>query len=372
MVLSYARYETYLSMKKIDSAAVSASEKREILNYLKRASRYIDKTCRRHFYPILDTHMYAIPNEYVDLARRLLTYWDLRLRDDLQESHDIKLHTGDFTDSTAVLSAAINFHTKSIGVDDTTVFSVGDPIRIDDESMVVRAIDAVGDTLTVVRGKFDTRAVSHADASTVNLYTMQALIAGTDYNLLHFNIVPKTMIQLNWPNTWAGTFVSLSGQSYYPSIFITGYWGYNPEYAESWVDTLEVVESGGIIATVTELNQADADALDEIGETRFSEGDMIQIDDELMWVTDIDTNVVTVLRGRSGSVAAIHTEGTPILRYAVPHDIQEMCLVIAKTWRDADDSVGGRQGVSEVSIGVELGIPKDVEQQIRGYIKPVM
>jgi hypothetical protein len=102
---------------------------------------------------------------------------------------------------------------------------------------------------------------------------------------------------------------------------------------------------------------------------RFEKGNLIRIDNELIWVTDVNatTNVVTIMRGKQGSIAVAHTAGTRIYRYQVQEEIQEVVLVTTKTFYESDNSQGGRQGVSEMSGGVEISIPKDQAEVLQRF-----
>jgi len=194
-----------------------------------------------------------------------------------------------------------------------------------------------------------------------------------DYHLIEYNVQPKWGIRLVWPNLWSGGI--LTGLTRYsPSIYISGWWGYNEQYEDAWVDTLETVEAGGIVAGDTELTFDDVDGTDDVGITRFETNDLLRIEDELLWVvsTDTDTNKIIVRRGRHGTLATAHSATTPVYRYEVPLTILESCLAIAKTWLDADSSVGGRQGVSDMSTGVELSIPKDIATILELHTRSIM
>jgi hypothetical protein len=373
MSYTYARYEDYVRSQDIEASSVTAEEKQEVLRYLMQATAYIDRFTHRHFVPLFDTQMYSVPTDFIDLRRRALTNWDLSLYDDLIDAHIVRLHTGEIEDSTATLGAALTRYAIELTVSDTTVFEANDIIQIDSELMIVRYVDTANSKLLVVRGMFDSRPTAHDNASTINLYTMQDLTPGEDFNLLYFNKLPKKRIRLVWPNTWFGSYVSLAGQKYQPSIFVTGMWGFATTFNEAWLNTLDEIQVGGILATTTDISVDDADGLDDSALTRFTIGDMLIVDDEMMQVTAIDAtaDTITVLRARQGTVAVPHDAAVPIYRWVPPRDIVMACISIAQLWRQADRAQGRRQGVSDVSIGVELGVPKDAEQTLRAYAKPM-
>ena len=202
------------------------------------------------------------------------------------------------------------------------------------------------------------------------------LVESTDYFLLENNIYPKNLVALKFPNYWGG--ISGINLKRYdePVINITGFWGFADKMypINFWVDSLEVIGVGGITASTTTITVLNADGSDSMDELRFTENMMLRIDDELLEVTDVNTttNVLTVLRGVRGSTAAIHAAGTQITRWRVIDDIKQVCLQVAKTWREANIAVGGRIGVSDVSAGVEIGIPADPLAIIKMYVKTIL
>lgn len=77
---------------------------------------------------------------------------------------------GPFADSGELLTADIDTHQRTIGVDDTTTFVPGDVIEVDIEKMLVTASDgaAPGD-LTVVRAYRSSARATHLNNAVVNL-----------------------------------------------------------------------------------------------------------------------------------------------------------------------------------------------------------
>lgn len=202
----------------------------------------------------------------------------------------------------------------------------------------------------------------------------QIMEEDTDYFFQVSNIYPVQSIALKFPNFWGGIYAATTMSRAFndPVIHIDGVWGYHDRYNrvnEAWVDTLEIVETGGINATATELNLSNVDGKDAQYLRRFNIGNMIRIDDEFMEIVDLSTedDTITVIRGVRGSLPVAHDEGAKIYRWRVVDDIIEATIQVAKTWREADTAAGSRIGVTDMSAGVEIGIPADPLNIIKMY-----
>lgn len=188
------------------------------------------------------------------------------------------------------------------------------------------------------------------------------------------NIYPIQSIELKFPNYWGGQY----GQSLYsfnfnePIIDVDGIWGYHDGYSridEAWVDTEDAVQDAPLSALATTITVGDVDGKDRNYLTRFNVGNLIKIEDEFIEIVEADTdaNTLTVIRGIRGTTSASHVQDTPIYRWRVIEDIVEATLKIAKVWRESDTSIGGRMGVSDMSAGIEMGVPADPQNIIRAY-----
>jgi hypothetical protein len=107
-------------------------------------------------------------------------------------------------------------------------------------------------------------------------------------------------------------------------IYVTGTWGYHPDYSNAF-DSVDTVQDNPLTAAATSITVSDADGADLWGFTpRFSPGNLIKIEDELIDVTAVNTttNVLTVRRGRNGTTAAAHAQDTAISVYQVDERIQ--------------------------------------------------
>jgi len=382
-MLTYASVADYLRIKKITDPDAQDAARRTVGDYLRRATSYIDGVCRRRFFPHAHVRQMSIPVRYIDLNNRAMIYDDLPLDMDLLESVSVFTGAaGAVIDTNDTLTSAINRYVTVLTVGDAdgtdavgeTRFTVNSFIRIDNEMMRVVSVNTLTNQLTVERRMLSTLAAAHTAGITIYKKPLTALAPGIDFFPLDFNYSPFYGLHLVFPNAWTGTFVGSSYRNQYPQLLIMGLWGYHEQYPEAWVDTLETAPDGdfsdafssafpitGISAEATTLLVADTTGEDAWGLTRFEEGMLLRIDDELLEVNAVlsDTSI-SVKRGAHGSFAVPHSGGVPILRYAVQQDVIEACITIAATWREADDSKGGRQGVSDMSQGVQISLPEDV------------
>jgi len=151
-----------------------------------------------------------------------------------------------------------------------------------------------------------------------------------------------------------------------PTFFkLTGYWGYNSDYANAWlaVDTLAVQ----INASITTITVADIDGTNEYGlAPRISAGNLLKIDDELLEVTatNTTTNVATVRRGVNGTTAASHLISATVSTYQVDEPIRHI------TARQAALLYGRRgaydnQNISDIA---SVQYPSDLLAELTGTL----
>lgn len=380
-MLTYTTLAEFMQVKRITSSHADSAEQELLREYLRRATREIDRVCRRRFFPYWQTRRFSIPVSYMDLRNRAHIHSDLALDADLLEAVRVQVGTGTIIESGETVPsggfAATSANTTFTAVDVDGVdaqgndrLPVGTILQVGYEIMVVADRNTGTNSVTLARAQNGTLAAAHAEGTTINKHVLTMLQPGIDFHLLDFNIEPKYGIRLVFPNTWAGRYTGLAWRSRYPQIYVTGLWGFHDDAFNRYVDTLDPIPSGGITASATSWTAADADGVDAAGETRYRADYLYRIGNELVLVTGVSTNTVTVTRGVNGTLAVSHAAGTPIYRWAVVQDIKKACFNIAKTIRDSDDSVGGRQGVTDMSVGVEITYAKDTAETLRHYVRP--
>ena len=380
-MLTYATFGDYLRVKGISPGRISKAENRSVRDYLNRATRTVDSTTRRGFFPYEETRRFSIPSNYVDLRQRAFVRDDLYLDRDLLEVQRVQVGVNNAVvemyetlPAGGLTALQTTFTANNVdGLDSQggRRISVGDVLRIESEDCPVIAVDTVTNVVQIQRGAFDTLAVAHAAGVDVQKLNLLTLIPGIDFYLLDFNIRPAFAIRIVWPATWAGRFTGASWRYRYPQIYVTGNWGYHERPKDWWVDTLETVPTGGWTASTSSWTPADINGEDSIGEPRFEDGYLYRVDDELIWGGAVK-QTVSMLRGKQGSAALPHAEGTPIYRFAVLHEIVEATIDIARTLRESDESVGGRQGVSDMSVGVQIGYSRDTSATLKRMTRAIL
>ena len=134
-------------------------------------------------------------------------------------------------------------------------------------------------------------------------------LSDSDYNLMPINNSPRYAIKLMEASTeiWD---LDPAGNSE-GVIDVLGVWGYHPNYA------LRAWATGSTVSDDSNVGVADTTIASASG-TLFEAGHIIKIDSEMLRVTSISTNALTVVRGENGSTAAAHDDGSTIYIWT-PH-----------------------------------------------------
>jgi hypothetical protein len=148
-------------------------------------------------------------------------------------------------------------------------------------------------------------------------------IDATEYNLIPKNDPPYFEIRLKEASTtyWED---DSSGNSELV-IDLLGFWGFHEEYADrAWINGSTINEGDTLSAADTTITVVSG-ALHKIDE-------LIKIENELMRITNIVSNDLTVIRGENGSTAATHADTTQIEIWEPMEDIREACLMVANNF----------------------------------------
>ncbi len=140
------------------------------------------------------------------------------------------------------------------------------------------------------------------------------------------------------------------------AVTVSGVWGWHDRWSEAWRGSADTVRDDPLAAAAPTLTVADAGGADSQGEQpRFQVGQLLQIEDEYLWVLAVDTEaqVLTVQRGVNGTQPAAHALDTPISRYQPPADITALALRRAAwLYQEADHPALAPDHLSEALAGL--------------------
>ena len=163
---------------------------------------------------------------------------------------------------------------------------------------------------------------------------------GNDFLLMPYNTSPKSKMKLV-ENTLKNLY---SGQQ---TLTILGQWGWQND-----TESISTVDAIGSSSTTTVTVTS--------GSTTYV-GDTILVGTEQMYVTNVDGNTLTVIRGVNGTTSATHSGGATYYRYKYPADVVQACLDIARTyWRSRDVGQSQILGTNEM----QMTYPQNEERMI--------
>ena len=131
------------------------------------------------------------------------------------------------------------------------------------------------------------------------------------------------------------------------TLTILGQWGWQND-----TESISTVDAIGSSSTTTVTVTS--------GSTTYV-GDTILVGTEQMYVTNVDGNTLTVIRGVNGTTSATHSGGATYYRYKYPADVVQACLDIARTyWRSRDVGQSQILGTNEM----QMTYPQNEERMI--------
>lgn len=151
------------------------------------------------------------------------------------------------------------------------------------------------------------------------------------------------------PYTWVGVHPAALPWLRFPqgpgSVRISGRWGFRSVKTDSGT-TLE--SESPLTPAATQLTAATAGKL--------SPGQTLEIGQEQLYVTAVESVTATVLRGVNGTAAAAHNGGAPIALYQYPGPVTEACLQLtAQLWHRRDRfALPGGNSNGDVIPGPEI------------------
>ena len=119
---------------------------------------------------------------------------------------------------------------------------------------------------------------------------------------------------------------------------VAGVWGYHDNYASAWRNTGDTL-AASMTSGATTFSATSVSGSDVLGESpRFRVQHLLKIDSELLFVTAISTNTVTVRRAVNGSTAAAHDSGATVYRWSPVEDVFEQVRELAAYLYQLKDS----------------------------------
>jgi|TARA_R110000824_G_scaffold390897_1_gene588365 hypothetical protein len=169
-----------------------------------------------------------------------------------------------------------------------------------------------------------------------------------DYLLLPYDATPSTGLKQS-------TESEKSFKSGQQTFVIDGTWG--------WQNT-----SSAVITTTEEALDVGEVAIDVASSANLSEGMVIKVESEIMYIESISSNTITVNRGIHGSTDASHTTGQNITSYIYPTDVIQTCCELARVkYREKDLGLNRDLGSGEMSTTIPTREAKLIMKDLDRY-----
>lgn len=143
-------------------------------------------------------------------------------------------------------------------------------------------------------------------------------------------------------------------------IEVVGKWGYS-----------EITRA---LSTINEGGQYSASdtTLTVTSGTDYEIGMTLLVETEQLWVTNVATNDLTVVRGINGTTAATHEDGTATSVIEPPDDIVFACNVLVARWLHRGDSAwSDRMGSPQQGFTFSKAIPTEAKMILKQYQRQV-
>lgn len=219
--------------------------------------------------------------------------------------------------------------------------------------------DAIGTHLGSAAGVADILYLDEDDLLEILTLTNgdATTVSSTAYVLRPANAYPKDEIVIKSSSGVSFTYTD----DWEQAISVLGWWGCVPHYAAAWKSVTTL--NGAINASVTSAVLTSA-ASAEVGQ-------YLKLDTEIMRVTAISTNTVTVVRGELGTTAAAHDSAVTVSAYQHIGDIQHAATELVSYVYKNKDNLGGRVQIYEGGILQVSDVDPTVKDTIRRYTRNV-
>lgn len=157
-------------------------------------------------------------------------------------------------------------------------------------------------------------------------------VSSSNYNLRPDNSNPKQRVELT---TVSGEFWNFTFAE--NRVQIVGTWGYLPHYAQN-----AFTDSGVNVPTATLPQAATSLVLDGGEGASFEVGQYIRIESEIIQITAISTDTLTLARAELGTTDALHASGVDIEHFNQLADIQLAVNLAVDYLVKNKDQIGSR------------------------------
>ena len=202
--------------------------------------------------------------------------------------------------------------------------------------------------------------------STFTTANTNTTVTSAQYHLWPYSTYPKNRIDIV---TSSGVTLSYSGTLQQANA-VTGTWGYHTDWGNAWLDSGDDLAAEIASTTATTCTVADADGADIYACTpRFKERQILKIDDEYLYLTGINTNTLTVVRGVNGSTAATHDSASDIYVFQP----EEAVVAAISRWatylyRQKDNTEMTTTAFPEIGmVTTPAGLPEDVREVVEAH-----
>lgn len=189
-----------------------------------------------------------------------------------------------------------------------------------------------------------------------------AVIPSTNYIIAPYNSYPKNSIVLLSSSVYGFAPSTTNGDE--AAISAYGIYGFHRRYLTAW-------QTGSTLASGLTDSATSATATSG---TAFANGQIVRIDNELIRVTNVSTNTLTIERGWNGSTAAAH-DAADLIKIWRPEAIVSQATKIqsARYYRRFETvygtTGGGEMGVQPVQIPQ---LDPDVKQMLSGLYGSIL
>lgn len=137
-------------------------------------------------------------------------------------------------------------------------------------------------------------------------------------------------------------------------IKIVGVWGYTDDRDNCFQLSGDTVQDNPLSSSAVTLTVSDVDAKDSYGAfERIQAGNLLRAETEYIetaLTANVSANTIGVLRGRNGSTAAAHVQGTALYVWRVPEPVKQAAVIQATR-----ELQRGLQGFGDARANPELG-----------------